>query len=403
MLGFSAHLLLQFLVAVKLFVLISAVPAVFDCSFKHTYPNQYVAYFVDDNDINIDGKLDEKSWDEVPFTSSFVDISTITKPKFDTKAKMRWSKNYLYIAAVLEEPEIWANITSTCHCNTTDEDQVIFHDNDFEIFVDPNGDTHYYKEFEMNAYNATWDLVLNEPYANGGYENSSRVFGTNGFDMQPPLICSVNIDGGSINTPYSGNKRWSVEVALPIAGLSVNESEYSLPVDGTYWRINFSRVEWGVTIVQSSDSNNDLMYIKNASCQSCYVPGTPVEDNWVWSPMQEVSMHMPEKWGFLQFSTNDPEIPVDSVMSPEWPVRSVAMLLYNAEQEYYVEQGRYTDDLAVLNSYSALPILANGTCSSIPIILVGIDGHTFKASLIDEDGRYSASIDNTRLLLVSHA
>ena len=72
MLGFSAHLLLQFLVAVKLFVLISAVPAVFDCSFKHTYPNQYVAYFVDDNDINIDGKLDEKSWDEVPFTSSFV-------------------------------------------------------------------------------------------------------------------------------------------------------------------------------------------------------------------------------------------------------------------------------------------------------------------------------------------
>ena len=32
-------------------------------------------------------------------------------------------------------------------------DSVIFQDNDFEIFVDPNATTHYYKEFEMNALN----------------------------------------------------------------------------------------------------------------------------------------------------------------------------------------------------------------------------------------------------------
>jgi hypothetical protein len=175
-------------VAVALCVIISTATAV-DCSFKHTYPNQYVAYYIEDDDIILDGRLDDVAWNEVPFTADFVDISTTTKPKFETKAKIRWSKNFLYVAAMLEEPEIWANITSTCHCNTMDEDQVIFHDNDFEIFVDPDGDTHYYKEFEMNAFNATWDLVLIEPYANGGYENSSRVFGTSGFDMQPPLSC----------------------------------------------------------------------------------------------------------------------------------------------------------------------------------------------------------------------
>ena len=32
------------------------------------------------------------------------------------------------------------------------------------------------QEFEMNARGVWWDLVLNKPYSDGGYENSSRVF-----------------------------------------------------------------------------------------------------------------------------------------------------------------------------------------------------------------------------------
>ena len=49
--------------------------------------------------------------------------------------------------------------------------------------MDPAGTTHYYKEFEMNAANATWDLCLNQAYDNSGYENSTRVLGDKGFDM----------------------------------------------------------------------------------------------------------------------------------------------------------------------------------------------------------------------------
>ena len=33
--------------------------------------------------------------------------------------------------------------------------KVIFHDNDFEIFLDLDGSNHNYKEFEMNALNQT--------------------------------------------------------------------------------------------------------------------------------------------------------------------------------------------------------------------------------------------------------
>ena len=38
--------------------------------------------------------------------------------------------------------------------------------------------THFYKEFEMNARNQTWDLLLQRPYNDGGGENSTRVDGT---------------------------------------------------------------------------------------------------------------------------------------------------------------------------------------------------------------------------------
>ena len=41
--------------------------------------------------------------------------------------------------------------------------------------------------YEMNALNQTWDLLLERAYDDGGGENSTRVDGKNGWDMQPPL------------------------------------------------------------------------------------------------------------------------------------------------------------------------------------------------------------------------
>jgi hypothetical protein len=167
---------------------------------------------------------------------------------------------------------------------------VIFHDNDFEIFLDLDGNNHFYKEFEMNVHNATWDLLLNKPYADGGYENSSRVFGVEGFEMQPPLQCGVFVNG-TINDPTGPSDRyWSVEIAIPLQSLVFNEMVTLPPKNNSIWRINFSRVEWN-TIV-----NEQGQYIKQPSCQSCPVPGTEAEDNWVWSPQGEINMHAPEKW-----------------------------------------------------------------------------------------------------------
>lgn len=378
-----------------------------DCEFKDTYPNQYVTLKTSEAMV-MDGNMNEVSWQAVPFTEDFVDISTDIVPKFTTKAKILWDDEYLYVAAVLQENQVWANISSTCHCIDPTEDQVIFHDNDFEIFIDPDGSNHFYKEFEINAQNATWDLVLNKPYSDGGYENSSRVFGHEGFDMLPPLRCGVSIDGGSINDPSSSpdTHGWTVEVAIPLASLAINETVTVPPADGVFWRINFSRVEWGVQVV-----NNQ--YYKDPCCQSCPVPGTSVEDNWVWTAMGEVNMHVPDKWGLLQF--RNVTVPrdafrvkkhdnfgfgaddINALFYDEWPIRSIAMIIYYAEHSFYNEFGTFTSNVTALNMFASPPVL-NGCCSQLPEIVS--DRSTFVAQVTDTTARFSATVRTDRLLTV---
>ena len=70
----------------------------------------------------------------------------------------------------------------------------------------------------MNAFNTTWDLLLNRPYGDGGGEDSRRVDPENGWTMLPPLYCRAHVNG-PINDPSTPNGGWSVEIALPIAQL----------------------------------------------------------------------------------------------------------------------------------------------------------------------------------------
>src|SRR5262245_34465833 len=104
--------------------------------------------------IRINGKLDDPAWRAAPWTDDFIDIEGATRPKprYRTRVKMLWDDDYLYIAADLLEPHVWASLTK--------HDSVIFHDNDFEVFLNPSGDGQNYFEFEINALNAGWDLFL---------------------------------------------------------------------------------------------------------------------------------------------------------------------------------------------------------------------------------------------------
>ena len=188
-----------------------------DCSFAASRPREYTALKVTDSPFPLDGDLSKPVWADVPWTEDFVDISTTTTPRLRTRAKIRWDDRFLYVAAELQDPDLWATIT--------EHNSVIFDDNDFEIFVDPNATNTHYKEYEMNALNTTWDLMLSRPYGDGGGEISCRGKppGTPCFDMQPPLAAGTRLDG-TLNDPSTRAVGWSVEVALPVDGLLANNS-----------------------------------------------------------------------------------------------------------------------------------------------------------------------------------
>ena len=117
----------------------------------------------------------------------------------------------------------------------------MFEDNDFEIFIDPDGDGLNYYEFEINALGSIWELSLPKPYGEGGV---------------PRLGC--NIDGltsavkvrGTINDPRDVDEGWSVTAAIPWAGLAEYHRENACPPHaGDVWRLNFSRVQWRHEVV----------------------------------------------------------------------------------------------------------------------------------------------------------
>lgn len=215
------------------------------------------------NSVRIDGKLDDPAWRAAPWTDAFVDIAgdAAPAPRFRTRAKLLWDERYLYVAAELEEPDVRATLTR--------HDSVIFHDNDFEVFLNPTGDTLNYFEFEINALNTGWDLFLPKPYRRGGRADNSWEI--------PGLRTAVAIDG-TLNDARDRDRGWTVEIAFPWTAFR-ERSGAARPKPGDVWRINFSRVEW-----PSRDK----------------VAGQK-EDNWVWSPQGEINMHIPERWGFVKF------------------------------------------------------------------------------------------------------
>lgn len=273
----------------------------------------------------IDGRLDDEVWRRAAWTEAFVDIEGPLKPapRWRTRAKMAWDDAFFYVAAELEEPEVWAKQKV--------RDSVIFQDNDFEIFIDPDGSTSPYYEFEMNALGTVWDLLLLRPYREGG-----RV-AVNGWNIQG-LKQGVAVQG-TVNHPGDRDRGWTLEVAIPWAALTEVASHRGAPQPGERWRVNFSRVEWRTEVVNGQNEK-----LKGPD-------GKPLpEDNWVWSPQGLVDMHYPELWGFVQFSaapagTAEQPIGLLAEDHARWALRR----LYYAQRNRRAASGRYATTLKELS------------------------------------------------------
>ncbi|MFH0992455.1 MAG: carbohydrate-binding family 9-like protein [bacterium] len=329
------------------------------CSLVLAQPlyKSYLCYRTD-KPIMVDGNLDESGWKKVPWSDPFMDIEGSRKPppRLLTCMKMLWDKNYLYIGAALQEPNVWATLTQ--------RDTVIFNDNDFEVFIDPNGDSHDYGEFEMNAFNTGWDLFLPIPYKDGGKADDG--WNINGLKTGVKIF-------GTLNNAADQDSGWTVEIAIPWKALSKLRHTVQPPLHGNQWRVNFSRVEWKTMTIGQS-------YQK--------IPKTP-EDNWVWSPQGVVDMHRPEEWGIVQFSTD----PIGKSVAKPYPYleeRKILHKIYYAQKSYYEKNKSYADSLEALDMRSdgAFPPILRKTSTGFQAMLkVKSNNGRAKLLIIREDAK----------------
>lgn len=158
--------------------------------------------------------MKEVSWKSADWSEDFVDIEGDLKPipRFCTRIKMLWDTTYFYVFAALEEPDLWATLRK--------HDSINFHDNDFELFIVPDGDTYRYYELEVNPFATTWELFLDWPYRDDG----RPLF----FWEMRGLKVGVSLQG-SINHPGDRDQGWSIEIAIPWAALKEGSDREAPP------------------------------------------------------------------------------------------------------------------------------------------------------------------------------
>jgi len=313
------------------------------------HPNVYIAPYTKPI-VEINGDIDKKEWNDVPWSNPFDDIrgkeDAVPDERPDhacqTRMKMMWDDEFLYIAAMIEsDMEVRATYE--------ERNSPIYHqDSDFEVFVDTNSSCHDYKELEMNAINTVWNLMLDKPYIDGGREHSGRIANPGDEDFYEVYRqkTAARLVEGSLND-QSGDQRtvWTVEIALSHRDTlnrdRVHETDTStsmmMPKEGDLWRINFSRVEKKGTL------------------------------NWTWQKQSvwdptlrkycgKVDMHMPDAWGYIRFgpakstSALIGQVPQEMIVDGNgvdifWPLRIAGMNVYYAQRRFHDENGIYAKNV----------------------------------------------------------
>ncbi|OWF50389.1 uncharacterized protein LOC110450447 [Mizuhopecten yessoensis] len=314
-------------------------------------PKNYIAQHLHGKTIAIDGKLDDPAWEEVPWSASFDDIrgSTFPKPKLETKFKLRWDDNNLYVALYMKTKNMWATMTA--------DESHLFRENAIDLFFVPDETLHNYKQIEGNVRNATFDLSLSKAYMDGGIANEA---------WEAREEKGVTHDG-TINDPEDPGSFWTTEWALPFRSLSEGSTRnQSKPFDDEVHFMQFARMNQHLRVARGT-----------------YELDTPAQtDWWTWEPIGAVNLHLPSRWGLVKFS-KDMKNKVFSF--PRWHIYKTLFSIFDALQQYKAMNGIYSSKL------DEIPVprhVYRRRCIELPIIEVLGNGFvvTVKSRITGETG-----------------
>ncbi|KAG7396994.1 hypothetical protein PHYBOEH_001444 [Phytophthora boehmeriae] len=301
---------------------------------------------------------------------------------------MMYDDETLYVAAEIMEKQIWGTIT--------EKNSTLYHENDFEVFFNPDGSRHRYYELEVNCLNTIWELLLNRPYKDGySIENPynlaslrSAVF-VDGVTNSPETECvrwCVEISWSLAELQQFDNKRFRAEEETPKSSRSQSDTpSMATPrppstagqtpraavtgtktVAGDVWRVNFSRVQY------------ELESVVNPDTQQLYYDKAPDkrEDNIVWAPTGVIDIHRPERWGYVFFSSQD-ELPggemelastMTGFLEEQMAIERVLDAVYYQQREFFTAHGGFASTMQLLYSNPA-ELSATKTAFPLPDLL----------------------------------
>jgi len=200
------------------------------------------------------------------------------------------------------------------------------------------------------------------------------------FDIRNTFKSATYVDG-KVNDPVAGSKLWSVEMCIPLKDMLMY-SKGEFPKHNVFWIANTMRVEYRVHTEYSA--NGTAYYAKDdAPCS-----------NWAWTPTNSDTVHLPDRWGYLQFSEEAPGS-TELLSNPSFTLRKTLSALYEAEHTFFVNHGSYTDSLLQLSEESTfskrfIKCVASGS------LIITVNKNTYSASATSIDVTLTATITNDR-------
>jgi len=212
-----------------------------------------------DSPVTIDGKLDEAAWKSVSPLARFSCFGTKKgNPTYDTRAKVLWDDQNLYVGFQADDPDIWSTITQ--------RDGNLWEGEVCEVYIDPDGDGRNYAELEVNPLNTVIDLKI-------GWEENGAVTDVPNFvkwDAEG-WKTAVSVDGTPTDRADK-DKSWTVEMAIPLKDLAPLGGPQ--PKIGDSWRFQLYRIDRSNTLKDPEYSG--------------------------WSPTD--TFHRPSQFGYLTFA-----------------------------------------------------------------------------------------------------
>ncbi|MFN2532599.1 MAG: carbohydrate-binding family 9-like protein [Pyrinomonadaceae bacterium] len=201
--------------------------------------------------IEIDGRLDERSWMKAPLVGEFVNNRDGSAGKLRTEARVLYDDKFIYFAFRAIDTNIWATFK--------ERDQHLWLEEAVEVFVQADPTIPNYIELEVNPLGTMLDIYLIDVRRPLHYEswNSEK------------LRWAVQVDGTVDGK--GGDRQWMCEIAVPIEDIATAPRRPPLP--GDRWRMNLYRVE-----------------------------RLPEVAELAWSPTLREDFHIPSRFGELVFT-----------------------------------------------------------------------------------------------------